>query len=173
MKDDIKRQLDASSADYAKKMQDAKSTEKQKKEIQDESYKQFLEKTRPMIIEALTEMGEYLKKQGHDFKILQSGKTVGGMGEPVGDSITLDIYPKYDKDVVTEHRDKHPSITYSYSIQYKKVYTRVQEYMPGSGSGSSGPDTEIPLANITKDIVQERVTRLIKENFERWKHFSF
>lgn len=173
MKDDIKRQLDEASTNYGKKMENAKHTEIQKKQVQDESYDQFLAKAKPTVLAALTEMGEYLKKQGHDYKISQNDKMVDKMGVLAGASITMDIYPKIDKSIVTQNLDKHPSITYAYNIRSKKVQTYVQEYMPGSGSGSSGPDMEIPLGEITEENVQKRVARLIKENFEKWQYFSF
>jgi hypothetical protein len=173
MNDDIKRQLEEASKKYAQKMEEAKHTETEKRQLQDESFKQFLEKSKPIILDALNEIGEYLKNQGHNYKISLNDKTVDKMGEVLGASITYDILPNFDKSVVTENQDKHPSITYSYSVRSKKVHTRVLEYMPGSGSGSSGPDTEIELADITKDVVQERVARLVTENFEKWRHYSF
>ncbi|MGH9877339.1 MAG: hypothetical protein ACRD5H_06855 [Nitrososphaerales archaeon] len=172
MKDEIKRQLDEASRSLAKKMEDAKNTEARKKESQDQSYQRFLKETRPMIIAALTEIGEHLKKGGHEYKISQSDKTVDKFGVVTGAYVGIDIFPKIDKGIVTEKLENHPSISYHYSIRSKKVSTRVHEYMPGSGSGSSGPDMEMELSEVTSESVQDRVARLIKENFEKWRHFS-
>jgi len=162
MKDEIKAKLDVA----FQKHEAAKRTAAEGKQIaaskEQVFLRGFMEARESIIRPAMKEIGEYVKDKGYDYDVSTEDDkpSPDGRSRSTPASIRLTIflgerrYPSHE----------HPGFSVICEKGQQKVRFHENTTSPGRG-GHAGPAGEAVLSDLTKDLVQEKILKVVAEVF--------
>lgn len=142
---------------------DSYDNNEQQTTVNEEQEQDFLARFERIKVETIKptmeEIGKYLEKKGHAYRIEDNAST-----EHDNPSIKMEIYPRIP---MGEHFQEHefPTITFIAEPDVATVGIEVRDGMPGRPGLSRGHTTD--LDSITKGYVQDQIVTVIKLNFSR------
>ena len=162
MKDDIKSKLDAAFEKHeASKL--ATATAKQVAENKEQVFlREFVEARDAIIRPAMEEIGEYIKSKGYSYEVSTEDDkpSLDGRSRSIPASIRLTMflgerrYPIHD----------NPGFSVICEKWHQKVRFHESTMSPGRG-GHAGPAGETSVPELTKDLLQERILKIVAEVF--------
>jgi len=140
--------------------------DKIQKELKEEAEKQqikvktflddFEEFANSKIKSIMIEIGEFIKKNGHDYKVTFDKEYKNDKGNFIDSRITMDIFPNGKG-----RGDFHnvPAHILFYADKYsEKIRMHENNIVPNGGGGSAGKkDGEYNLQNMTSDIIEKEI----------------
>jgi len=162
MKDDIKSKLDAAFEKHeASKRLAAKA--KQAAETKEEVFlREFIEARDTIIRPAMEEIGGYVKGKGYSYEISTEDDkpSPDGRSRSVPASIRLTIFLGERRFPVHEN----PGFSAICEKGQQNVWFHECTMSPGRG-GHAGPAGQATLSQITKDLIQEKVMKVVADVF--------
>lgn len=140
-----------------KKLQDDIQSE------EDELLRKFYEVRKGIIRPAMEEVGEYIKSNGHDYRISERDESTDYQGRTQDANISMSIFPGGIKSA--SYTDTQtPRISF-FATKYKKIiWGHRSDIMPGRG-GSAGSFAEFKPEEIKRDMVEKEILTLLEKIF--------
>lgn len=162
MKHEIKSKLDAAFQRHEASKR-AASEAKQVAETKEQVFlREFIEARDAIIRPAMEEIGEYVKGKGYSYEVSTEDDKPSPDGRsrstPASIRLTMFLgerrYPAYE----------HPGFSVTCEKGQQKARFHENTTSPGRG-GHSGPAGEAPLPDLTKDLIQEKILKVVAEVF--------
>lgn len=162
MKDDIKSKLDAAFEKHEASKR-AAATAKQVAETKEQVFlREFVEARDAIVRPAMEEVGEYVKGKGYSYEVSTEDDkpSLDGRSRSTPASIRLTMflgegrYPSHE----------HPGFSVICEKGQQKVRFHENTTSPGRG-GHSGPAGETTLPELKKDLIQEKILKVVAEVF--------
>ncbi|WP_018183967.1 hypothetical protein [Kaistia granuli] len=162
MKDELKQTLDAAFQRHEASKR-AATEAKQVAETKAQTFlRDFIEARDTIIRPAMEEIGEYVRNQGYVFEVSTEDDkpSPDGRGRSIAASIRLTFL------LGDRHRPsyEYPGLSVICEKQQQKVRFHESTMSPGRG-GHAGPAGEATLNSITKEMVQEKISKVVAEIF--------
>jgi len=164
VKNDTKSKLDAifQHHEAAKRIASQKQEEKETKEQQ--FLREFLDAREKIIRPAMQEVGEYVKAKGYNYEISTEDERIpaDGRSGSTDASIRLTIFTS------EKNRPRHefPGLTAYCRKRDQRIGFHSSNIAPERG-GSAGPAGDAALSEITADLIQEKLLKVVTEVFAR------
>jgi len=164
MKDAIKADLDAIFQRNTASIGAAVEAKHIKDDKEADFLREFMEARDEFIRPAMQEIGQYIKGKGYDFEITANDdqSPIEGRGSSVPADVSFTIFlggRSYRK-------DEHPS--FSVICDKPQQLVRFHECTHSTHTGGhSGAAGEAKLSTVTREFVQERITKLVSDVFGR------
>ena len=161
MKKEVKSQLDVLIDKYGQRLAEAKKRQEQTKVEEDVFLTEFKRLRKKVIHPVMKDIGNRLKKRGHEYRISEQEESVDSEGRTRNAKITMSIFPK-GVDRSAYGPENTPSISFIATRDKKKIWVHGSSIMPARG-GTSGSRGEFNAAEITTDAVEGEVLGVLKE----------
>lgn len=160
MKDDIKSRLDATFQKHEATKRaaiEAKQVAETKEQI---FLREFMEARESIIRPAMEEIGEYVKSKGHNYEVSTEDDS------PSLDSRSRSTPASIHLTLGDGHRPSHefPGFSVICEKGQQKVRFHESTMWPGRG-GHAGSAGEASLSEVTKDLVQEKILKVVAAAF--------
>lgn len=162
MKDDIKSKLDAAFERHEASKRSAVEA-KQAAESKEQIFlREFLEARDTIIRPAMEEIGGYVQGKGYSYDISTEDDkpSPDGRSRLVPASIRLTIFIGERRSLAHEN----PGVSVTCQKGQQKVSFHECTMSPGRG-GHAGPAGEATLSQLTKDLIQEKILKVVAEVF--------
>lgn len=162
MKDEIKSKLEATFEKHEASKR-AAATAKQVAETKEQVFlREFVEARDAILRPAMEEIGEYVKGKGYSYEVSteEDKPPLDGQSRSTPASIRLTIFLGGRRHPVHEY----PGFSIICEKGQQKVRFHESTMSPGRG-GHAGPAGETTLAKLTKDLVQEKILKVVAEVF--------
>lgn len=162
MKDDIKSKLDAAFEKHEASKR-AAATAKQVAETKEQVFlREFVEARDAIIRPAMEEVGEYVKGKGYSYEVSTEDDkpSLDGRSRSIPASIRLTMFLGERRHPVHENP--------GFSVICEKGQQRVRFHestMSPARGGHAGPAGEATLPELTKDLIQEKILKVVAEVF--------
>jgi len=123
---------------------------------------EFKRLKKEVIWPTLVDIGNYLNKFGHDYHIEEHDEYTDATAHFSPSSLTFNIYPA-TLDRASYQPDCTPYISFGANRYAGKIGIMVSTMMPGKG-GVIGSHGEYDLSAITKELVENEVTAVLKNS---------
>ena len=161
MKKEVKSQLDVLIDKYGQRLAEAKKRQEQTKVEEDVFLTEFKRLRKKVIHPVMKDIGNRLKKRGHEYRISEQEESVDSEGRTRNAKITMSIFPK-GVDRSAYGPENTPSISFIATRDKKKIWVHGSSIMPTRG-GTAGSRGEFNAAEITTDAVEGEVLGVLKE----------
>ncbi|MBR0945949.1 hypothetical protein [Bradyrhizobium liaoningense] len=162
MKDDIKSKLDAAFEKHEASKRSAAEA-KQVAETKEQIFsREFIQARDTIIRPAMEEIGGYVKGKGYSYEISTEDDkpSPDGRSRSVPASVRLTIFLGERRYQVHEN----PGFSVICEKGQQKVRFHECTMSPGRG-GHAGPAGEATLSQVTKDLIQEKILKVVAEVF--------
>lgn len=164
MKKETKSQLDVLMDKYEQMLEEAKKRQEQIKSEEDVFLGEFKRLRKEVIFPEMEDIGNHLKASGHDYRIAEEKESHDLEGRTRDARITMNIFPAgVDRSVYRP--ENTPSISFNATRYNKKIWVYGSNMMPNRG-GSAGSRGEFKAEEITSDIVEREILKVLKEIFD-------
>jgi hypothetical protein len=164
MKKEAKSQLDFLMDKYGQRLAEAKKRQEQIKVEENIFLTEFKHLRKKVIHPVMKNIGNRLKKHGHEYQISEQEESVDLAGRARNAKITMSIFPA-GVDRSAYRPENTPSISFIAARYKKKIWVHGSSLVP-SGGGTAGSRGEFNVAEITSDAVEREVLGVLKEIFD-------
>jgi len=166
MKKRVTLQLDALMGKYKQELAETKTRQAQTKTEEDIFLNEFKLLRREIIRPVMEDIGNELRTRGHEYGISEAEELVHPKSGTQHANITMKIIPAgFDWSAYTSFQQT-PSISFFALKHDKKICVWGSNMMPGRGRiGSAGPRGEFSVKEITNDVIEQEVLRVLEEIF--------
>jgi len=164
MKKEAKSQLHVLMDKYGQRLAQGKKRLEQIKVEEDVFLTKFKRLRKKVIHPVMKDIGNQLKKRGHEYRISEQEESVDAEGRTRNAKITMSIFPK-GLDQSAYRPENTPSISFIATRDKKKIWVHGSSIMPTRG-GTAGSRGEFNAAEITGDAVEREVLGVLKEIFD-------
>jgi hypothetical protein len=164
MKKETKSQLDVLMDKYGQRLEEAKKRQEQIKSEEDVFLSEFKRLRKEVIFPEMEDIGNHLKVRGHDYRIAEEEESLDSEGRTRDAKITINIFPA-GVDRSAYRPEDTPSISFIATRYEKKIWVHGSNMMPNRG-GSAGSRGKFNVEEITSDIVEREVLKVLKEIYD-------
>jgi hypothetical protein len=165
MREVIKAQLDQLLDDYDQKRAEAQRLEQKIKEDEQAFLAAFKKVCDTIIRPCMQEVGETLRRRGHDYQIMEEEEALGRDGTARAPRIIINILPARPDNPKARH-GLSPALALAASKRKRKVRIHTRSMMPNQ-SGWSGLRGECDLAQVSPAMVEMELIMLLREVFAK------
>ncbi len=164
MRDSLKLELDALLDNYEIRKKKQQEEYRIQKREEDRFLKRFLLVREQVIKPAMQEIGELLKKRGKNNRIVEEDESVDTKGKLKEARISMFFLMRQQKQ---GHRlNQYPLVAFIATKSKKRVWVHERTIGPDRG-GHSGNAGEYSLEQISMDLVQQKIMKVLRELFEK------
>lgn len=162
MNNKLKSEIDTLFNGYEGRKAEQQKESQAQKQKEDRLLKEFYSIRERVIKPAMEEIGEILKARGQNYRIEENNESIDHEGKTKDAQIGIYFLLPKQEHIYDLHR--YPSVSFIATRYKEKVWVRESTIGPTRG-GHSGSAGEYPLEQITTELVQQKVMKVLKELF--------
>lgn len=166
MKDDTKRELNELMEDYGQKREETGKRAAEKVAEESKFEARFTVCRDRIILPVMREVGEHLRKGGHEYNVASTGEYEDLNGRTIPAEVRMEFYPAGVQRARFTNISNTPYVSFSAKRGRRKVLVCAGNMTPVSG-GSAGPKGEFSLDEINHDFVGEQILAMVREVLSR------